>query len=889
MLILRESDSQAETIPNEPSIPWQFFVGLNHVLAIDGTAETLLADLIGALTALPEIAAAWIGVPDSTGAVTARLSLGQNSQAGEHMLQPVAACLHAARAAQTGMPQYIDDWQTSTLSPDMRCIAARRGWRSTIVFPLPSGQAMPWVLVIHSNRPGFFSRIWPPPVLEPLRAVLAAALDNRRTQSALRRAQTLYKALFDGAEMLLEARDEANVLGKLCRLLVGSGLFASATVGQLDKRGIWRHRSVAARQGGAALRRAALRHRAADQRQKPLNLLAWEARETLVCNDYARDPRFSALQDIAALIGMKSVAGLIIRRRGVRWAVLGVTASEANFFNADIIALLERLAGIVGHLLDEFDLKKAVRAEREAQSLIARRDRLTGLPNRLGFEEQVDAAILRARSAKTGLTVGKIDLDHFKRIDDRWGRPGGDAVLRTIANRLRAALPETVTIGRLGGDEFDLLVEQSDGAAGLPALCATINEAIGAPIKLPDGTLLSLLHCAGFTLYPSDNADAEVLMRHAYMALCAAKAAPRRTPFWRLYEEVSEAGPIYGRDLLDRGALRVFFQPVQDLVSGELVTVEALARLEDEGEIIPPAKFLADLALEDRGILFRQVLETALTQLRVWDQEKIHLNISVNVDAQTLLLEDTLPYLRETIARAGLMPYRLILEILETHDFLDLRLAKSQIEAVRALGVRVALDDLGAGYSSMMKIRELPIDVVKLDRSFVGGLRERPDDLTFVAALQTMASGLGIKLVVEGVETVEVLDALRIIGARYAQGYAIARPMSGAALTKILRHHRPVPQAGAPTTLLGAYADHLNWLRATQMLHGRPTAPGHPRPDCAYGLHDYFAAHHRAGTPVADAYHALRDMLEKDSPDRDSVLDAAERLRGKLKSELRAL
>jgi diguanylate cyclase (GGDEF)-like protein len=888
MLLIRKSSSSAEPpvtepLATEPSLPWRFVLRLHRILAIDGTPESLMVDLLAALQAMPEIAEAWVAVPDAAGRLTMMIT------ASEPSLSPLPPCPHVERAMRTGVPQYVDDWLTDRASPAVRECALLRGWRSGMALALPSGGKVPWVLIAQSSAPAFFSKVWPPPVLEPLSAMLAGALETRRAQSALRRAQTLYKALFDGAEMLLQARDETHVLGKICRLLVDSGLFASATIGQLDKRGIWRHRNVAARHGAAALRRAAWRHRAADESQKPLNLLTWLARETLICNDYARDPRFSTLQDIAGLIGMKSVAGMIIRRRGARWAVLGVTASEANFFDGEIIGLLERLAGIVGHLLDEIDLKKALRSEREAQSLIARQDRMTGLPNRLGFEERVDVAICRARQNGTSLVIGKIDLDDFKRIDDRWGRPGGDAVLRTIANRLRAALPDTVTIGRLGGDEFDLLMEQADGAVGLPALCATINEAVSAPITLPDGSLLSLRHCAGFTLYPDDDADAEVLMRHAYMALCAAKAAKGRAPSWRLYEQVAEAKPVtHGRALLERGALRVYFQPVQDLVSGQLVTVEALARLEEAGEIIPPAKFLADLAVEDRGVLFRQVLHTALKQVRIWDQEGIHLNVSVNVDAQTLLLDDTLPYLRETIASAGLMPYRLILEILETHDFLDLRLAKTQIEAARALGLRVALDDLGAGYSSMMKIRELPIDVVKLDRSFVAGLRERPDDLTFVAALQAMATGLGIKLVVEGVETDEVLDALRIIGARYAQGYAIARPMSGAALTKILRKHRPEEKGHVPTTLLGAYADHLNWLRAIQMVQGRSAAQALLRSDCSYGLREYFATHHFHGTPIGDAYHSLRTVLQRDAPDRDVVLDAAESFRGMLKSALRA-
>jgi diguanylate cyclase (GGDEF)-like protein len=717
----------------------------------------------------------------------------------------------------------------------------------------------------------------------------AALLAARQAHRALERAQTLYRALFDGADLLLTAEGEAQVLEKLCTLLVESVLFTAATIGHVNNEKTWRQLSAAARENVDVLRNASGRHRQGDK-FVPLGMLAWRARETLIANEYNSDPRFTALQDVAASVGFASSASMLIRRKKRRWAVLSVMAGEPGFFDDDIIRLLERLSDMVGHALDEIDLKQQLRQEREIQRRLARLDELTKLPNRLAFFEHLTAAIARATRQGSIVVVIKFDLDDFRRVNERFGRAAGDSVIKALAASLRRFLPEADFASRTGGDEFAIILESWSHTHDLPAFLSNLREHLGEPIILPAGAVVHTRFSAGVTAFPRDDADADVLLRHTDMALYAAKADKGDGAFWRDYQDIvpSEKEPLFGRALLAAGALRVHYQPVLELFSGRITSVEALARMEENGQLITPDKFLHDMLLDDRLTLFQQMLRAALRQLRSWDEVGLSLSVSVNVDAQILLLDGTLALLREALAQSGLAPSRLCLELLETHDFLDLRKARRQIEAVRALGIRLALDDLGAGYSSILKIRELPLDVVKLDRVFVTGLRQQPDDMMFVSVFQSLTADRSMSLIVEGVETEDVLDALNMMGVRYIQGYLIAKPMPAEALAAWLRDRPLYPASREPTTILGAYAVHLLWLRAFNNTRSRDSLLRYLRNSNAYSLDHFFRDQNLTGTKLHDAYETFQTLLRLDSIDRGMIVDAASHFRDKLIAALKA-
>jgi len=716
----------------------------------------------------------------------------------------------------------------------------------------------------------------------------AAGFEARPAEPPASRAGTLYKTLFDCAGLLLAARSENKLLTTLCRQLVESGLFISATIGSMDRQSIWRHHGSASCRNVTGFRAAIAAYRP-NEPNPPLGLLAWTARKSLVANHYATDPRFARYRAFATNLGIGAIAGIVIRRNRRRWAVLTVTAADENFFDADIVSLLERLASIVGQRLHEFDLKTALTAERAAQHRAARTDALTGLLNAQAFAEQVSARLARAVAWAATTAIARLDIEGLDDIFQHWGYAAGEAVVRAFATRLRAGLRPGDGFGHCGAGKFAIAFEvQAD--ASLTGFAARLREALEAPFLLPSGQSLRVTYVFGAALCPQDAAQAAALLEHAETALYAARNTPCGGPRWRLFEDVvpgeSKPEPVAAR--LSRDALCVHYQPVLELNSGRIISVEALARLHDHGRLSLPAQFLPGLLMDGRLTLFRQVLRTALAQLAAWDRDGITLNLSVNIDAPVLMLEDTASEVRDALAAAAIAPYRLVLEILETHEFLDFFRARERIEALRRIGVRLALDDAGAGYASMLKIRELPLDIVKLDRAFIGGLRKQPDDLLFVSAFQTLTATRDIALVVEGVESEDVLDALRMLGVRQAQGFLIARPMSPASLSAWLPAQTAVKGSFAPQTLLGAYAVHLLWLRAFNSSRNRDGLVVAMDANAAFSLTEFFAAGRLPGSPLAQSYEKLSARMTQPNPARSLILEAAIDFRAKLMAALRA-
>jgi len=878
--------------------PWHFLLRLNQILTAETTPLAMMQGVLDALHDVPEIEASWIARPDAEGGVTPLAWSGQF--AAEH-----ADCIRninvihgpysggpAGRAWRSGQPEIVDDRSRDPSVSIWRPGTPHLNYRAVAAVPLRGRSGHHSLLVMYSNVHSFFSSVWTTDLLAHLAALIGNALENREKHAALQRAQRLYQTLFNGADKLLSMKSEGRLLRQLCNTLVAGGLFVSAGVGVVGADGRHRHVAAAAKRNAHAhaLRMASFPY-AKGQRERPLTLDAWEAGKTLIANEYFSNPRFTPTYPVARKLGFKSIAALIIRRGGAPWGVMSVSAGEENYFDDELIQLLERMAALVGHALDELDLKATLRREREAQSRIARQDSLTGLPNRLAFQERLQDAV--TRGVECG--IGMIDLDDFKQINDQWGHAAGDHVLLVIGQRIRAILPETDFIARLGGDEFALIL---DSPAALPtqwpeaveAFCGRLRDEISAPVRLPNGESLYISLSAGFTLHPLDNVAPDLLIRHADMALYAAKSAKGQSGrFWRVHRDprLGTDEQSYNRFLLRKGAVEVHFQPVLNLDDEKIIAVEALARLRDGAAISQPSKFLPDLTLEDRCLLFRQVLDASLAQLLELDKAGLSINVSVNLDAQVLLLDTTLPYLKKVLAKTGIAPARLVLEILETHDFLDLKRAAAQIEAVRAIGLRTALDDLGAGYSSILKIRELPLDVVKLDRAFVGGLREQPDDLIFISIIQTLTASMGIKLIVEGVEDEPVLDALRMVGVRHVQGYVVAPPMPGGALAGWLRNYRPRRASKTPETLLGAYALHTNWIRAFEFWRLQEPMLTHLHRANPFSLRDYFAGPGACHRAARDAYQALEALLCAESPRRGTIQEAAANFRGELVTALK--
>lgn len=263
------------------------------------------------------------------------------------------------------------------------------------------------------------------------------------------------------------------------------------------------------------------------------------------------------------------------------------------------------------------------------------------------------------------------------------------------------------------------------------------------------------------------------------------------------------------RLLLARGCVLNHYQPIVNLRSGEVIGVEALGRLEQDGRVLAPATFLDSFTVHDLDDLLFRSLRLGLAMLATCDATHPELRLAMNVTPAVLTRDRFSRRLMDVLHEGGVDPCRITLEILEGDQFLNIERAVAEIRVLRGHGVRIALDDVGSAYSSLMRLRELPVDVIKLDQAFVCNLLQQPDDLQFVASMISLASGLRKRLVVEGAETAEIVDALQVLGVDAAQGYAIARPMPVAVLRDWLAGHAVVERMGMPTSLLGVYAAHL--------------------------------------------------------------------------------
>jgi len=440
-------------------------------------------------------------------------------------------------------------------------------------------------------------------------------------------------------------------------------------------------------------------------------------------------------------------------------------------------------------------------------------DPLTGLANRRGLDLELERAFARARRQQRLLAVCVLDLDGFKPVNDTFGHEAGDQVLIALGKRLPEALRATDFVARLGGDEFVVLIESLEHLHALETILGRMETSIRAPIALGEERTVTVGVSIGVALYFPDEHDdqqiADTLLRLADQALYEAKLhKDDRERCWVLFGEDPHPGRNVIQNLLDQDTLEVWYQPILDYKRHRIVGVEALARLRDsDGTLLSPAQFLPALEPGDLTMLSEKVLEHALNDLKELETIGQTLWASVNVDPRSIS-ESCVLCVQDQITAAGIDPTRITLEILEGSDFSDQKEALDYLQGLKNLHIRIALDDVGSAYSSLLRIKQVPIDEIKLDQGFVRTLEEHPEELVFVRTMRELAQGLGVDLVVEGVETEDILDALAVLGVRLMQGYGIARPMPLEALKAFLKQPI-VPHRAGPRSLLGLYAEHL--------------------------------------------------------------------------------
>lgn len=652
-------------------------------------------------------------------------------------------------------------------------------------------------------------------LLERLGEDLSTFLTRQQTELALIRARKLKTALINIGDIALTTADEQPLLQNTCEQLIACGLFVAAWVAKPDSNHFFQ--TLASAGTGAPSREVANQQwsaLASEPSGQTVTARAWRNQAITVEQDYLNHPSIAVWRDLALENSWRCVAAIPLQRQQTTWATLTVIGNQPHLFSDEMRQLLNQIAQLLGHGLNEIDLKQALLQERLQHMHLASHDALTGLANRRGLQQHINGCFERALRNNTLVALVVVDLDNFKPVNDTYGHAAGDELLRLLAQRMRDTLRKSDFIARLGGDEFVFVFEALDNIAQLESLLSKLSTAINTPFQLSPSITTSIGASMGVTIFPFDDADADILIRHADQALYHIKnQKAQRTRHWTLYQEhfTADQNDQHKRIIsaLYGGGLSVNYQPIIELHTGIITGIEVLARLEDSAGKIPPGEFIPELNLDDQWVLTRNVIKQAADELAPILTRHHSWRIAFNISPALMNSSHHHHELKVLLTSCSLKPQQIKLELLEVAEFLSHEDAYQQINEFKNLGIRIAIDDMGSAYSSLLRLKDLPVDEFKIDQHFVRKLHHNPDDLNFIKALVELGEALNIDVVAEGVETTDLLDALTALNVPQAQGHAIAFPMAINALTTwvIQYHARNASQSHA--SLLGLYATHL--------------------------------------------------------------------------------
>jgi diguanylate cyclase (GGDEF)-like protein/PAS domain S-box-containing protein len=528
---------------------------------------------------------------------------------------------------------------------------------------------------------------------------------------------------------------------------------------------------------------------------------------------------------------------------GGRWhGELWNRAKGGRTFPASVtITTVRSPSGVAQYYVSLFFDITPIKEQQQKLERIAHYDALTGLPNRSLVGERLRNAMALARESNRMLAVIYLDLDNFKAVNDREGKDAADALLLSVAGRMKQVLREGDTLGRLGGDEFVAILPDLANVNAATAILDRVLQAAGEPHSIADHDL-RVSATAGATFYPQDHdVDADQLLRQADQAMYEAKLAGKCC--YHIFDPVRDH-TVRGRheelarvrQALNTGEFELYYQPKVNMASGELVGAEALIRWRHpERGILSPAAFLP--VIEDDPLAIDVgdwVIDTALRQAEQWLHEGHPIRVSVNVSAKQLEQPNFMERLRALMARhPGVSPSLLELEVLESSALRDVAMVSDVIQACNHMGMHVAIDDFGTGYSSLTYLKRLPAGILKIDQSFVRDMLDDPEDLAILQGIMGLATAFRRLPVAEGVESVGHGVVLLKLGCEVAQGYGIARPMPAEHLFLWYATWRPDPSwrnvarlSPLDWPMLTAEVEHGAWVRAVvRYLRGESPDP----------------------------------------------------------------
>ena len=770
----------------------RFRTNLDVLDARDGeitTLDTVMASMMScrdSVTLLRRIADTLIERTVATGAF-----MLMRHESGDHLECVVAA--GARRAALFGARRRLDEglagraWRQhgTVFVDDADAADSTHRWGEPMqvcVLPIGIDGELAGAICVCSGRdePDLRGDV---PLLERISGLATIALANTQLVEASAVALKRTRALAEVSRLLATVHDTTEASDAICRLLLSAMDISRASCYLVDADGRLVPQGAWGRTGGDVRR----------ERTLPPEMV----RESLAqwCVDHARvaeapsgrdDPRESARVHVAKTrLDIGSACAMPILERGRAVGALLVSRDRARAdLDGETIALFRAVTDQLSTALERSQLSSALHHQ-------AYHDSLTALPNRFRFEIELIEALDAARSGTDPITVLFLDLDGFKAVNDTLGHAMGDRLLILVAERFNESLGELGSLARMGGDEFAVVLEDSpDGARGTD-VARGLSDSLSTGFEL-DGKLVRVGTSIGLSRYPDDGTCADELLRRADMAMYHAKhgdgegGVVRYTP--ELENEALRRAHLETelRDALDHGEFTLAYQPQVRCGDGRVHGVEALIRWQHpERGLVPPAEFIpmaeATGLIDDIGAW---VIDEALHQLAEWNATALGaLRISVNVAASQFRRDTFVDVVLDAIERHGARADRLELEVTESVVMTDIASVVRRLERLRGAGVRIAVDDFGTGYSSLSYLQDLPLDVLKVDRSFVKRLHaEATDERSLVNSILRLAAGLGLETVSEGVETPAQRDAIMRMGGDTIQGYFYSKPVAAAEL-----------------------------------------------------------------------------------------------------------
>ena len=619
--------------------------------------------------------------------------------------------------------------------------------------------------------------------------------DRKEAEDKVKALNRVYAVLSGINALIVRVSDRDELFEGACRIAVEAGQFRMCWIGMVDRAAM---KVVPVASAGVEPEHLALiENRISLAIGTPMGdtLVARVVRERQVhfCNDTQNDPAVRFRKEHAEW-GTRSFAILPLLIADEAVGVLGLYTGEAGFFDAEELKLLTELAGDIAFALDH--IEKA-----EKLNYLAFYDPLTGLPNRTLFHDRLSHS-LRARGAETPLiAVVLLDLERFRRVNETLGRPAGDELLRSVGARLLRANESTA---RIGIDIFAFTLRGARSAAEVNRAADALAIACFAEPFLLNGGELNVACRIGVALHPADGADADTLLHNAEAALRRSKRAGDRIVFYasEMNARVAEALAIENRlrHALERQEFVLHYQPKVSLPGGRITGVEALIRWQDpEQGLVPPGRFIP--ILEETGMIVEVglwAIGQALADLAGWKAKGLVVpRVAVNVSAIQLQREDFVDRVTDAVQRSGDSADGLELEITESLLMRDVDASIRKLSILRGLGMHVSMDDFGTGYSSLSYIARLPLDTVKIDRSFVNGMVENPEDATIVSGIIALVHSLRLRVIAEGVETSEQAQRLAALGCNEAQGFHYSRPVPAAQIEVLMRAGGTLPADAA--------------------------------------------------------------------------------------------